>query len=454
MKKIPWQVLMLALAALLCLIASSTVFAQENAAKKWTFMVFINADNNLDRFGILDIQEMEKAGISADVNIVAQIDRGYGKPARRYDVTGRLADAQADDWGLLAKNVAELGEVDMGDYKEMVSFVKWSCENYPAENYALVIWNHGAGWKKKDNAPVVKGVSYDDQSKNHISTKDLGIAMGAVHNLIGRPIDILAFDACLMQMIEVSYEVRENVRYMVASEETEPGDGWPYELICAPLVQTPSMDAAALAKLIPQAYVQNYASKGKGCTQSAVDCSKLDELAAAVEFLALKITDACAVETSEIAAAKNALGATQKYSYADNIDLGHFAEMIGQASKDETVKRAAEELRTVYGRVIVENQFTGMAARFSTGMAIYFPRYSFNSKYETIKFSALDWDEMVRAVTGAQSVADPAPNPDNNNSGSNSGTIYPGGYDYPDVYPFPGGGFHPHWPHMPPMPMM
>ncbi|HOD43092.1 MAG TPA: clostripain-related cysteine peptidase, partial [Candidatus Wallbacteria bacterium] len=121
------------------------VSAQESAPSKWTFMVFINADNNLDRFGILDIQEMEKAAMSSGVNIVAQIDRGYGKPARRYDVTGRAADAQADDWGLLAKNVAELGEVDMGDYKEMVSFVKWAHENYPAENYALVIWNHGAG---------------------------------------------------------------------------------------------------------------------------------------------------------------------------------------------------------------------------------------------------------------------------------------------------------------------
>ncbi len=428
------------------------VSAQESAAKKWTFMVFINADNNLDRFGILDIQEMEKAGISSGVNIVAQIDRGYGKPARRYDVTGRAADAQADDWGLLAKNVAELGEVDMGDYKEMVSFVKWAHENYPAENYALVIWNHGAGWKKKDNAPVVKGVSYDDQSKNHISTKDLGIAMGAVHNIIGRRLDILAFDACLMQMIEVSYEVRENVKYMVGSEETEPGDGWPYELVCAPLVQTPAMEASAFAKLIPQAYAQSYGSKGKGCTQSAVDCSKLEELATAIDALALSIMDACAASTSEIEAVKNALGATQKYSYADNIDLGHFAEMLSQASKNEAVNSSLESLKAAYGRCILENQFTGMGARFSTGMAIYFPRYGFNSKYDTIKFSCKNWDEMVRSVTGAQSTAEPPNN--GGTSTSNPGTIYPGGYDYPDVYPFPGGGFHPHWPHIPPMPMM
>ncbi len=428
------------------------VSAQESAPSKWTFMVFINADNNLDRFGILDIQEMEKAAMSSGVNIVAQIDRGYGKPARRYDVTGRAADAQADDWGLLAKNVAELGEVDMGDYKEMVSFVKWAHENYPAENYALVIWNHGAGWKKKENAPVVKGVSYDEQSKNHISTKDLGIAMGAVHNIIGRPLDILAFDACLMQMIEVSYEVRENVKYMVGSEETEPGDGWPYELVCAPLVQTPSMDAQAFAKLIPQAYAQSYGSKGKGCTQSAVDCSRLEELASAVDALALSVMDACAASTSEIEAVKNALGATQKYSYADNIDLGHFAEMLSQTSKNEAVKAALESLKTAYGLCILENRFTGMGARFSTGMAIYFPRYGFNSKYDTIKFSGKNWDDMVRAVTGAQSTAEPPNN--GGTSTSNPGTIYPGGYDYPDVYPFPGGGFHPHWPHVPPMPMM
>ncbi|HNY11616.1 MAG TPA: clostripain-related cysteine peptidase [Candidatus Wallbacteria bacterium] len=436
---------------LIVLALATSVFAQDtNTMKKWTFMVFVNADNNLDRFGILDMQEMEKAGLSKDVNIVTQIDRSSGKPARRYEVTGRDAAATADDWGLVSKKIQDLGEVDMGDYKELVNFVKWSHDNYPAEKYILVIWNHGAGWKNKADAPVFKGVSYDDQSGHNISTKDLGMATAAIQGVLGQQLDILAFDACLMQMIEVSYEIRENVKYMVASEETEPGDGWAYDLVLTPLVQNSAMTAEEFAKLIPQAYAASYGSKGKSTTQSAVDCSKLDEMAKSINNLALAIKDACAADTAEIKAAKDALAATQKYAYADNIDLVHFTQMLAQVTKSETVKQAINDLTLVFGKTVIQNNITGMSTKNSTGMAIYFPKSSFNSKYDTIKFSQFSWDEMVKAVTGAQAVAEaPAPSGPSTTSGGYTG----GGYnDYPDVYPggwghnFP-GGFHP----MPPM---
>ena len=447
MKKVSILVSLIVLLAL-----TTSAFAAETPMKKWTFMVFVNADNNLDRFGVLDVQEMEKAGISGDVNIIAQVDRSSGKPARRYDVTGRTAEAKADDWGISAKNVGELGEVDMGDYKEMVNFVKFAHDNYPAEKYILIIWNHGAGWKnKKQESPIFKGVSYDDQSGHHISTQDLGLGLAAIQGVLGQPLDILAFDACLMQMIEVSYEIRENVKYMVASEETEPGDGWPYDLVCAPLVQNPAMTAEEFAKLIPQAYATSYGAKGKSTTQSAVDCSKLDELANSINKLALAIKDACAADTAEVKATKDAVTATQKYAYADNIDLAHFTQMLAQVTKNEAVKQAINDLTMVYGKAIIQNNITGMSTKYSTGMAVYFPKTSFNAKYDTIKFSKFSWDEMVKQVTSAPTVAEneaPAA-PSTPSNGGYSG----GGYnDYPDVYPggwghnFP-GGFHP----MPPM---
>lgn len=427
--------------------------AQQVETKKWTFMVFINGDNNLDRFGVLDIQEMEKAGISKDINIVVEIDRGYGKPARRYDVTGRAADAKADDWGICAKNVGDLGEIDSGDYKEVVNYVNWVKQNYPAENYSLVLWNHGAGWKKKANE-VLKGVCYDDQSGHHISTKDLGVMTATIQGILGKRLDILAFDACLMQMIEVSYEIRENVKYMVASEETEPGDGWPYELVCSPLAKNPAMTAEEFARLITQAYAQSYNGK-KSTTQSTVDCDKLEDLAVSIDALAQAIMGACAANTAEVTAVKNALAATQKYAYADNIDLGHFAQMLAQVTKDEKVKEAINNLTMVYGKAVIENQITGTSTKYSTGTAIYFPKSSFNAAYDTIKFSKFSWDEMVKAVTGAKTFTESAAPASQSTSSANSGSSYD---SYPDVYPMPGGpfggfgGFGGIHPHIPPMP--
>ncbi len=420
-------------------VMSSTVFAAEKA--QWTFMVFLNADNNLDRFGVIDVQEMEKAGLSKDVNIVVQLDR-FKKETRRYVPTSRAADATADDWGLTSKMVQNMGEADMGDYKEMVNFVKWSKENYPAENYALVIWNHGAGWKKR-SAEVAKGISYDDQSGNHISTDQLGTAMQSIAGILGKKIDILAMDACLMQMVEVAYEVRENALYMVASEETEPGDGWPYHLVCPPLVKEPSMSALEFAKLIPQAYAQSY--PGKSTTQSAVVLAKMDALAEAINKFAVALMDAINTP-AEAKIAKDALNVVQKYAYPENVDLGHIVKLILDKTADAKVKETGAELLMAYEKAVIQNNVTGYATKNSTGIAIFFPKTSWNSKYSTLKFSEYKWDEMVQMLMKAAvpAVAEtPAPSVA---PSTNSVNYYP---SYPNMPGMP--GVHPHWPPLDPM---
>jgi hypothetical protein len=48
-----------------------------NQVKKWTFMVYIDADNNLDPYAELDLKEMESIGSTGDVNIVALVDLLY-----------------------------------------------------------------------------------------------------------------------------------------------------------------------------------------------------------------------------------------------------------------------------------------------------------------------------------------------------------------------------------------
>src|SRR3990167_3912059 len=45
---------------------------QTPAKKKWTFMIFLNGNNNLDHFGEANIKSMEKVGSNDDVNIVVQ----------------------------------------------------------------------------------------------------------------------------------------------------------------------------------------------------------------------------------------------------------------------------------------------------------------------------------------------------------------------------------------------
>ena len=45
------------------------------AKKKWTVMVYLAGDNNLDSAGSGDLAEMKTVGSTRDVSIVAQFDR-------------------------------------------------------------------------------------------------------------------------------------------------------------------------------------------------------------------------------------------------------------------------------------------------------------------------------------------------------------------------------------------
>jgi hypothetical protein len=108
----------------------------------------------------------------------------------------------------------------MGDWKELVKFVKWAHENYPAKHYFIATWNHGSGWNRKKLTP--NGISFDDHSGHHISTKELGLAMDEAAKIIGHKVDILGNDACLLGMIEIATELADSVDYFVGSEEVAP----------------------------------------------------------------------------------------------------------------------------------------------------------------------------------------------------------------------------------------
>ena len=113
---------------------------EKKALKKWTVMVFVNAKNNLESYGLSDVNEMEMIGSSDEVNIVTELGRlpGYSsadgdwKGSRRY-----LIEKDANKYAITSPILMEIPNSDMGDWEYLVEFVKWSMEKYPAENYML-----------------------------------------------------------------------------------------------------------------------------------------------------------------------------------------------------------------------------------------------------------------------------------------------------------------------------
>ena len=355
--------------------------------KEWTMMVFMNAKNNLEEFGIGDVNEMESVGSSSKVNVIVQLGRMDGYDATNGDWKGAkifYVKKDTDTAKIQSKVVKNIGSINMGDYKEVIKFAKWTKENYPAKKYALIIWDHGSGWEK-GNPVTDKGISDDFETGNNIDTPQMGKIAAQVGDL-----EIMASDACLMQMAEVVYEFKDSpVKYMLGSEEIMPRNGYPYDTILGALAGNPGMDGAALSKVVVSNYIASV-SKPQA-THSAVDMSKAAELAPKMDEFAKAAM--VAADTETIKAARDG---ARKFDTEDNKDLKHFADLVKEKTKDEKLKAAAEELSKfiAVGSVLTANEAKTPNAN---GLAVYLPEAFVDGDYNEIKLAKdTQWDEFLK----------------------------------------------------------
>ena len=359
--------------------------ASAQQLKEWTVAVFLNADNNLDEFGVEDQKEMSRVGSNANLNIVTLIDRERGPAQINYIEKNNIV------------KIKDLGEVDMGDYNEFVKFAGFVKANYPAKHYSFTIWNHGSGWKNKNVNSIFRGISYDDSSNNHITNAQLSLATAQIARTLGQKIDVLNMDACLMQMVEVGHAVKDNVRFMVASEELEPGKGAPYDDILAGVKG--GMTPSAFAVNWVNAFSKSYTGGSQGhdeSTQSAVDMSKFDSMVDAINGLAKAL-----MSGKYVAEVKEVLVNTHKFDFPENISMLHFVELLkARMSSNESVKTACDKLLAAGKAAVIACKNTGFSTKNAKGIAIYLPStFRVEAKYLTLSFAKESlWDDMIQTL--------------------------------------------------------
>jgi len=365
------------------------------SVRKWTFMVYLNGDNNLEQFGILNLNQMEMVGSSPEVDIVVQA----ALPGA-FSGTGALAGCHRlrmikdnDENTVTSPVLQDLGPTDMGDWRNLHDFIVWAMANYPAEHYCLDIWNHGAGWRAAAASPVTRGVSFDDLFGTSISIPNLPRALDVQPRL-----DIIAFDASLMQMVEVAYQIRHYGQIMVGSEESPPGQGYPYQTFLESLVEAPTEAPQDFAAQIVTETLDYYARIGftSGLTQSAVALDQMDNVALNVDTFARALATANAAFSAQIASARTQ---AQHYAYFDNKDLVNFAQLISQLVPQANVTSAAQGVMTAVDSAVFAEDHNQPLAN-SHGLAIYIPNQStfalYAPAYEQLEFALnTAWDDWL-----------------------------------------------------------
>jgi hypothetical protein len=115
------------------------------ARAKWTFLVYMAGDNNLDGPALRDIAEMAKAGSTKDVHILVQLDRLENQKTSRFRIS--------QGGGFKKDCIETFSETNTGDPQILYSFAKWAVDMYLADRYALILWNHGSGWWEDAKSP-------------------------------------------------------------------------------------------------------------------------------------------------------------------------------------------------------------------------------------------------------------------------------------------------------------
>ncbi|MHA1652020.1 MAG: clostripain-related cysteine peptidase [Candidatus Helarchaeota archaeon] len=349
----------------------------------WTYMVYLDADNNLDSYGIYDLNEMEDGylnAVSGSVNVIVFIDREYSG-AKTYKVV------EDHNLGSIASTILTTGfpsEPNMGSKTTLKSFIEYVFNNFPAQKYVLDLWDHGGG---------IFGICWDDSNGNDKLTFDeVDEALVEVCSAYGETIDILAMDACLMQMLEVHYELNDYVDYIVASEETIPGDGFPYDSIIQRLCNNPSQSAQTYASGMVDDYHNSYSSS-YDTTLSAVDVTS-SSITNLMNAFNLFVEDLKTLVTTQKSAISSARAATQEFYYDTFVDLKDFAIELRSRVSGQNFKDSCTRLIDNITNAVINYEQHNNPDAF--GISIYFPETSseYDSGYETVidLGEDTDWD--------------------------------------------------------------
>ncbi len=401
---------------------------QSSASDTWLVMLYQDGDDEvIEEDTLYDFNEAELVGSTKQVTIVSQLDRYDWGSDGNGEWTGTkrfLITKDSDLYAIHSKELADLGELDMGNPKTLIDFATWAIKTYPADHYVLMLGDHGAGWN---------GGWYDDNPNegSFFKMQDIDDALGAIIKKTGiGQFELVAFDACLMGQLEVMSAIAPHARYAVASEELEPAIGLAYAAWLGAITKNPGMTGKDLGKVMVDTYIKQdiritdddaryIYNEGEGSaktvteetivdvTMSAIDLGEVKNLIAALNTLALVLKDVNQTTVSQARTYAQSYTSIFEENVPNSyIDLGSFVDLLLENISDPAVVKAAKQVKAELKKTVVaEMHGDNMAG--SSGLSIFFPTsllyknsFAKNSDYRYSEYvgrfaKASLWDDFL-----------------------------------------------------------
>jgi alpha-tubulin suppressor-like RCC1 family protein len=414
------------------LISPAPVEVQGLQPAQWTYMLYLAGDNDLSPFLDNISRALEKLPSSPALNVVIFFD---GQEANDTYVwsTGD---------GELHRHRLEETDNSSGNPGTLTNFIEWARENFPAQHYYLSIANHGR---------ATSGIGWDLQNGAASSQPDgldpveLRAAIAAGTRQGAWKFDVIHFDACLMALYEMAYQIKDFANYMIASQNLTAAF-YPYDDYARVVIDDPGIAPAALAKRIAEIYFNHDYMRlnAQPRTISVLNLGQIDSVTGALSSLVDAAVAPGRMEAigQQVASARNEVqvfDASPDFSSAspayftltkedEYVDLRHLAQLLRDQSGAPDVAAAAGTLYNVLapgdsGFVVINAWQSGVDRLVSgqewlldnsNGVSIFFPyapgvfaydRYMNNQLFTSTQ--ATNWTQFLQRyydVTGAEAV--------------------------------------------------
>ena len=343
-----------------------------------TIMVYMCGADLESQYGMAtsDLKEMANADLSSNINLIVYTggcsDWKISGISNKYNQIFKVVGNE--QIGYLNENA---GSGAMVDPDTLTSFIEYGINNFEADRYELIFWDHGAG--------SVQGYGSDENyPRNGSMTLDL---IDEALTNAGVKFDFIGFDACLMANTETALMLSEHADYLIASEESEPGIGWYYTDWLNSLSDNTSLSTVQIGKLIADSFVENCASSvpSQSATLSVVDLAELEyTLPSALSSFASSTSKLINTDYTSVAKARS--GARE---FADaSLDLVDLIDLANNVGNEE-----ANDLIKVLKSCIKYNNTSNNISN-AYGLSIYFP-YRATSYLNSIlnTYDAIDMNE-------------------------------------------------------------
>ena len=323
-----------------------------------TIMVFMCGSDleSQAAMGVYDLQEMANAKIADNVNLIVytggctkwHTDFISTRVNQIYQVVGN------GQIGCLSDNA---GTGSMVDPETLTSFIEFCADNFEANRYELILWDHGGG--------SVSGYGYDEKypKRGSMSLAQLDSALTNA----GVEFDFIGFDACLMATTETAFMLSEHADYMIASEESEPGIGWYYTNWLSKLSNDTSMPTLQIGKNIADDFVSMCSSKtpNQPATLSVIDLAEIEGIVPdALTAFSKSTNDLIQSDYRTVASARKGTREFAQSTYIDMVDLVDLASKINTPEANQLCQALMKAVK-------YNNTSRGFSNAY--GLSIYFP---------------------------------------------------------------------------------